>query len=353
MRIPQVIVCLLALSLTSCMYVPRNPEYEGPEPRPPELDEYYQVHEYWGVEEEVLDERKEYEVLEYILLTDVGPVTITFNRHYEHQDTLILVFPILGGKNLFANHFADYFAGSGYDTAIVHRDGAFKDPDNVERIEELFRDNVIRDRIALDFFEELHGKKRFGGFGISRGAINLAMTAGVDGRLKYNVLALGGENIVSIFRNSTQKGITKYRRKAQEKTQLDEDQLFDWLGKEVRTDPKYVAQHMDARDTLMVLALLDTTVPFSNGLQLRKRIGRPATIFLVADHYTALLFTQFIPIFPPDKMFGVFPFDYIERESVEFYDLRFDEGGINWPLLPFRAIQLPFRVLISAFDYIF
>lgn len=335
------------------MYVPRNPEYEGPTPRPPELDEYYPVYEYWGFEEEVLDQRRDYEIVEYLLLTDVGPVTITYQRHYEYQDTLILVFPILGGSNSFAKHFAEYFADSGYDTAIVHRDGAFKDPENVDRIEQLFRDNVIRDRIALDFFEELHGKKRFGGFGISRGAINLATTAGVDSRLEYNVLALGGENIVNIFQNSTQKGIEKYRRRAQEKKQLSEEDLFAWLDKQVKTDPKNVAQHLDARKTLMILGVFDTTVPLSNGLKLRQRIGRPSTIFLLTDHYTALLFTQFVPLFPPDKMFGVFPFDYIEREAIEFYDLNFDDGGINVniPLLPFRIIQFPFRAIITLLDY--
>jgi len=40
--------------------------------------------------------------------------------------------------------------------------------------------NVVRDRMAIDFFEQRLGKKEFGTLGISRGAINVAVTAGVD-----------------------------------------------------------------------------------------------------------------------------------------------------------------------------
>lgn len=333
--------------------MPGKLERQQPVLRPDKLNEYYSGGSgYWGLEEEVLEEREYYNIHQFILVTDKGPLTIDYYRHFDYDEDLIFVFPILGGSNKFAKHFAEFFADNGYDIAIVHRNSDFKRPENIDKIEELFRDSIIRDRLAMDFFEQFYAKKNFGSFGISRGAINVAMTAGVDSRLKYNVLAMGGSDLVEIFKYSNQKGIRKYRKRAMANKKMSLDKLFEWLAPRIKSDPKYLAKYIDPKDVLMFLAIFDRTVPISSGLRLRRQLDYPDTIFLFADHYTSLLYTQFVPLIPPDRKFGVLPFDYIERESLEFFNRKFGRDSFDWRLLPFRFVQLPFRTFFRLWDYL-
>jgi hypothetical protein len=120
------------------------------------------------------------------------------------------------------------------------------------------------------------------------------------------------------------------------------------LKAQLRTDPKYTAQYLDSRKTLLVLGIFDRTVPFSYGLKLREQIGRPETIFLFADHYVSLAYTQTISLLPPSKeKTGIFPFPYIEQEAVSFYKRSFNDGW-NWKSLPFRILQFPVNIVAEG-----
>jgi hypothetical protein len=126
------------------------------------------------------------------------------------------------------------------------------------------------------------------------------------------------------------------------------DQFFRALQKQLRTDPKFTAQYLDSRKTLLVLGIFDRTVPFSYGLKLREQIGRPETVFLFADHYVSLAYTQTISLVPPSKeKTGIFPFPYIEQEAVSFYKRSFDEGW-NWKVLPFKIVQTPLNLVAEG-----
>jgi len=97
-----------------------------------------------------------------------------------------------------------------------------------------------------------------------------------------------------------------------------------------------------------VLGIFDRTVPFSYGMKLREQIGRPETIFLFADHYVSLAYTQTVSLFPPSKeKAGLFPFPYIEQEAVSFYERSF-EGGWNWKALPFKILMLPVNIIAEG-----
>jgi hypothetical protein len=243
---------------------------------------------------------------------------------------------------------ARYFVESGLDAAIVNRSNEFKDPTKFEQLEEIFRLNIVRDRLALDFFQAEYGKKQFGSFGISRGAINVALTAGVDARLKYNVLAMGGTDLVNLFRDSNQKRIENYIQSVSDARGYTQDEFFTALRKQLRTDPKYTAQYLDGKNTLLVLGIFDRTVPFSYGLKLREQIGRPETIFLLADHYVSLAYTQTVSLLPPSKeKTGLFPFPYVEQEAVSFYKRSFNDDW-NWKALPFKILTLPFNLVAEG-----
>ena len=212
----------------------------------------------------------------------------------------------------------------------------------------------MRDRIALDYFEKVHKKTNFGSFGISRGAINAAMTAGVDPRLSANVFALGGSDLPKIFHDSDVGGIRKYQRRAAAKLGLTKDQLEAWFEDQIKTDPKNLAKYIDSNGTMLILAAFDSSVPISQGLKLRQQMGRPKTVILPSGHVTALLFTQFVPLLLPERSIALFPLDYVESESISFFNETFDKPEKTpLRLVPIRVLQMPFEFIITMFDYVF
>jgi hypothetical protein len=344
------ILLLLSLMLISgCFRVSGDSWYKGPPARPAAMEEYYKATAAYGnFRTEIVQDTDLYTLKHITIESYAGPIVVDYFEGREKTDHLVLVFPVLGGKNFIEKHIAKYLVESGFDAAIVNRSNEFKDPKMFDQLEEIFRLNVIRDRLALDFFEAELGKKRFGTFGISRGAINVALTAGIDKRLQYNVLVLGGTDLVHLFRDSNQSRIEKYIQSVRDEKGFTEDQFFTALQRQLRTDPKNTAQYMDGNNTLLILGIFDRTVPFTYGLKLRDQIGRPDTIFLMADHYVGLLYTQTVSVVPPSKdKGGLFPFPYVEEEAVQFYDRSFNNSW-NWSILPYRIIQEPVNLIAEA-----
>lgn len=343
--------CLLLFLITTlagCYALPLDPNYSGPVPRPAELSDYYSVGEsYKSHSVEIVYQEARFTLKRITIDTAVGKTTIDFYDRPEKSDSLILVFPVLGGrKNVIENYFAEYFARYGFDAAIVHRSEDFKKPENIDRLEELFRANVIRDRVAIDLFEREYGKKQFGSFGISRGAINVAMTAGVEPRLSHNVMLLGGSDLVSVFKRSDQSRIRKYIESVTATKGITAEQFFEQLRAQLRTEPGHVVQYMDARNTLLFLGMFDRTVPFRYGLKLRRQLGLPQTVFLPAGHYTSILYTQFAKLVPPSDEYALFPIDYIELEALNFYRRAFDPTYRNsLRLILLRALRVPFDIV--------
>lgn len=338
-----------AVVLTGCFRLSGNSFYEGPPERPAAMEEYYRPEKPYGSFREEIEKTTDEYTLKHITIESyAGPIVIDYFQQPKRTNSLVLVFPVLGGKNFIEKHIARYMVESGFDAAIVNRSNEFKDPTKFEHLEEIFRLNVVRDRLALDFFSAEYGKTQFGSFGISRGAINVAITAGIDPRLQYNVMAMGGTDLVHLFRDSSQSRIENYVTTVSEARGYSKPEFFAALSKQLRTDPKYTAQYMDSRKTLLILGIFDRTVPFSYGLKLRNQIGRPETVFLFADHYVSLAYTQTISLLPPSKeKSGIFPFPYIEQEAVSFYKRSFDDEW-NWKVLPFKLVQAPLNLIAEG-----
>ena len=345
------VVVMLSVNASGCAILPgADPysSYPGPAQRPQSVLEYYSYnseHPYSNVEEHIIRKTDRYTFKQIHLETEQGPATIDFYQRPEPSPYLIFVFPILGGKHVIEGYFAQHFAKNGFDAAIVHRDKDFKNPDQFAQIEENFRRNVVRDRIAIDLFTKEYGKSEFGTFGISRGGINVAVTAGVDKRLEHNVIALGGANLVELFKHSSERGIKKYRTKVQDALGLTTEEFYEFLERTVKTDPKYLARYMDARKTLMILSAFDKSVPIKYGMGLRREIGNPRTLFLPAGHVTGVLFTQFIKLIPPSESLAVFPFDVIESEALEFYHRSFKTHRRDFRHYPFILLKVPLEIL--------
>ena len=341
--------------LSGCAYRALDSRYAGPPPRPFELERYYPKGSYGEYTQEERRSERAFTLKRIKLTTSAGLVTLDFYRRPTRSENLIFVFPLLGGKNVVAEHFAEYFARRGYDTAIVHRVNDFKDPLKFDQLEELFRQGVIRDRIAIDFFEKEFGKKHFGAFGVSRGAINVAITAGIDARLRYNIMVMGGADLVRIFKTSNQGGIKKYRDRVIAAKQISSDEFYEQLAAQIKTDPKRLAKYINADDALLFFGVFDRTVPFARGMELRTEIGGPRTIYLLSNHYTSVLYTQFVRLVPPIQApevpsFLSFPLDYVERESLAVYDKKFKKRRFNPMVAIYRVLQLPFNLIARLVD---
>ena len=64
------------------------------------------------------------------------------------------------------------------------------------------------------------------------------------------------------------------------------------------------------RSVLLILASLDTVVPFKKGEELKQKMGNPETITISAGHYTAVVY---IP--------------YIQHQALQFFQERFRTGS--------------------------
>jgi hypothetical protein len=350
----RLLVFSLVLILGGCAVRPMRPGYQGPALRTPEVEKYYNASFVTPVStEKLLETHPRYTVKEVTIQTEFGESIVElYQKRRKVSDELVLIFPILGGKYWFERYYARFLVRAGIDAAIILRNPEFKKPENVDRIEELLREGVVRDRRTIDVMERNYGKKQFGSFGISRGGINVAITAGVEPRLKSNVIVMGGTDIVGIFRDTNQRGVGRYIKKvlALKGNGYTEEDFLNFLERTIKTDPMSLAKYLDARHTLMFITLFDRTVPVKYQTRLREAIGFPETYYLPTDHYLSLLYTQFVPMLPPSREATLLPFDFIETESIKFYRREFGMKGVRLMDLPFDLFLVPSRAFFYLWD---
>ena len=75
---------------------------------------------------------------------------------------------------------------------------------------------------------------------------------------------------------------------------LTPDQFHQQLKTTIACDPMAYADHINAAQSMMILALFDRAVPFKKGQELKEKIGNPETIYLVSGHYSAILYLYYV-----------------------------------------------------------
>lgn len=344
------VICLL----NGCVRLARGTYTSPPPERPSFIDAYYsEGRTYSRFVEHRVQPTKNYTVRRILIESGVGEISLDYyQRQQNASDEIILVFPVLGGKPIIESYLADYLARHGYETAIIHRSDEFKDPRLFDSLEKIFRNNIIRDRIAMDFFAKQYGKKIFGGVGMSRGAINLATLAGIDERLQHNVYILGATDLAGVFKDSDQRRISNYVQFVADARNTDENGFKAIFRQKVITEPTSFTRYLNPENSLIILAMFDQTVPFRHGLKLRRQMGDPETILLFSEHFGSVAFTQILKIIPVLNEICLFPFDYIEGETLEFLDKSFHRPTRWWHLLPIRILQGPLNVISSGLSEI-
>ena len=213
-----------------------------------------------------------------------------------NRTAVILVLPIIGGGYPLEKIFCSYFARQGMAAVLVRRDRLKRTIDRLEEVDDILRQAAIDARQAIDWVETRRelDSARIGVFGISMGGIRAAFLTPLDPRIRAAAIGLAGGDLPYIVTHSTESGLTRRRRSYLEKTGLNEPEFEKELQKIVNCDPLAVASAVDPGKVLLVIAAIDTAVPTSKQLELRRAMGRPETVFLPTGHYTALLFVPYI-----------------------------------------------------------
>lgn len=285
---------------TGCIYSPQNPDYAGPLPPDAQLLEPFNYSKNHVIPTSVpVKTSSSHRVvrLEFSSNSGPGPKWTPFHADYyqlrkKGRHPVILLLPILKGKERIIKSFARYFAQNGYAAVVVQRQKSFKTLKTFEGVNGILRQAVINHKLVLDWLEtrpEIDAQK-IGILGISMGGIKAALVSAVDKRIKASVLIITAGDIPYVLMKTRENGLTRKRKKHLEKFAVTPALLYKALRSEITFDPLFYAPYINSENTLMVLARFDNIAPISKGRELKKRIGHPETIFLPTGHFTAIFF---------------------------------------------------------------
>jgi dienelactone hydrolase len=219
----------------------------------------------------------------------------SLQHRYEPRQPAVLMLPISGGVDFSVEGFAQLFVTHGINCAIVHnRKVNLEDTQDAAEVEAYFRQTVLDNRQVLDYLVTRPDvdPNRLGCLGLSLGGIKATLVAAVDGRIRCAVLGLAGGSMADIALHSAEPRLKRYVDDLQW-AGVPADILYAELRDKIRTDPLRLGPYLDARTTLLFVAGLDRVVPTWTGQQLRRAIGGPRTIYLLAGHYTSFLYLPY------------------------------------------------------------
>lgn len=305
-----------AVSLCSCAHYQCNPDYTGPSHRSAELLEYYSYPEQ-KIEAKVekIGEKKRYVVerIEFpsaLNVFDTDNVKVDFYiQKKPGKFPTILVFPIANGIDFCAKGFASHFASKGLNCAIVHnRDVEIEDIQNAEYVEDYLRQTVLDSRQILDYLVERKkvDSNKLGCLGMSLGGIRASVVSAVDERIKCCVIGLAGGSMADIAFLSGLKEVKRYIKGLVERG-ISKEIIRTEISDKIITDPLKLARYIDARNTLMYVAMFDRVIHRKCGDKLWEAAGKPEAVYILSGHFTSLLFLP-----------------YAEWDSLNFFKEKFE-----------------------------
>jgi hypothetical protein len=292
----------LTALVSGCAYFPlaKSPRQAAQMPHDLEREFSYQRNSSGAHSESIKSSEKLYDIRRVALPISVvrksTSPAIGFDYYLPHAGEkfpVIIILAISGGGYALEQNFASYFAELGYAAIVVDREHELdQDAGGGRGVDLAMRQGVITNRQIVDWIEtrkELD-TSRIGVLGTSTGAIKGAMLAATESRISASVLLLVGGDLPHILMHSDLPKIVKKREQYLSDSTLSQAELEALLRQNVSLDPLRLAPFIDPSKVMLVLAGLDTTVPFSTGWQLRGAMGEPQTVVLFGNHYTALLY---------------------------------------------------------------
>jgi len=299
----------------SCAHYQCDPDYAGPSQRNITLLEYYSYPEQ-KIEAKVerISEKKHYfiERIEFPSALNVfNNENIKFDFYVQKKAgkfPTILVLPIANGIDFCAKGFARQFASNGLNCAIVHnRDIEIEDIQNAEYVEDYLRQTVLDSRQILDYLierDEVDGDK-LGCLGMSLGGVRASIVSAVDERLKCCVIGLAGGSMADIAFLSELNEVKRYIKGLVERG-VSRETIRNEISDKIVTDPLKLAEYIDARETLMYIAMFDRVIHRKCGDKLWEAAGKPEAVYILSGHFTSLLFLP-----------------YAEHDSLNFFKKKF------------------------------
>jgi hypothetical protein len=280
-----------------CAAVPRAQEAV-----PPEVDEYYAVpaDAVRRLGEQIAAEETRSDGARHLRMQiDLGVPSVLdiYLASAEGGDRrpLVLMTPPL--EVAFATRYlARRYARGGVHAAVVTPDEVFIEPELCPReIEAKLRRGVVTARAVLRVLScrDDVDSSRLRYLGVSAGGIFGGILLAVEPSIGRAALVLPGGDIPRIIGESSEPRIREYRE-AWAARGVGSDALVAELQREVRTDPRLLARHVDPRRVLLFIGSCDTSVPTETGLDLRRALGDPEVYLLSGGHVTSCLCFGFI-----------------------------------------------------------
>lgn len=281
-----------------------NPDYPGPKPLPFLVQKDFDYIKFTGdYSSEILEETDRFTISQIRFTPSFNIIDLDHDIIMDYyaiknkaKAPVILVLPIFGGSNYFANTFARYFADHGFSSLIVHRQKRYKTFKDLDKIDKILKQIVLDHKQAIDWIEMQNDldSDRIGVFGISMGGIKAALISSLDKRIKASVMCLTGGNLAEIIATSDEKGVVKRREEYMKKHNISQAEFNDRLKSNITCDPINYAEYINASNSLMVLARFDSAVPYKYGNELWIKMGKPEKIIMPTGHYTAILGLQYV-----------------------------------------------------------
>ena len=309
-----ILVCGTFL-LCSCAHYKCDPAYIGPIKRSAEILEYYSYpRQQIEAKVEKIAEKKHY-VIQKIEFPSALNVFNTENIKIDYylqkkpgRFPTVLVLPIGNGVDFCAKGFARCFASNGFNCAIVHN--RHVDIENIvsaEQVEDYLRQTVLDSRQILDYLMDRDKVDcdKLGCLGMSLGGIRASLVSAVDDRVKCSVIGLAGGSMADVAFLCTLGEVKRYMKGLLERG-VSPETIHAEIAAKVVTDPLRLAKYIDARETLMYIAMFDRVIHRKCGDKLREAIGKPETVYTFSGHFTSLLYLL-----------------YAERNSLSFFKKKF------------------------------
>jgi hypothetical protein len=296
-----ILVCGTAF-LCSCAHYKCDPAYAGPSERTAEMLQYYSCpKQQIEAKVEKLGEKKHYFVqrIEFPSALNVFNTENVKLDYYVQKKPgkfpTVLVLPIANGIDFCAKGFAKHFASHGFNCAIVHN--RHIDIDNIssaEQVEDYLRQTVLDSRQILDYLieqDEVDGDK-LGCLGMSLGGIRASVVSAADERIKCSVIGLAGGSMADVAFLCSLGEVKRYIKALRERG-VSPKTIRAEVSRKVVTDPLKLAEYIDARQTLMYIAMFDRVIHRQCGDKLWEAAGKPEVVYTFSGHFTSLLFLPY------------------------------------------------------------
>lgn len=294
---------LVAVLATSCARYKCDPAYAGPATRTAQMLEYYSYpHRPIDAKVETLRDKKRYAIkrVEFASALNVfGTENIKVDYYVQKgrgKFPTVLALPIAGGVDFCVESFARHYASNGFNCAVVHNRPVELDTiESAKQAEDYLRQTVLDSRQVLDYLvaQEEVDVDKIGCLGLSLGGIKASVVSGVDERIKCTVVGLAGGSMADIFLESKEKTVRDCAKQWME-LGVSPEALRIELEDKLVTDPLRLAKYVDARNTLMYIAMFDRIVPKECGKNLWRATGKPEVVYLFSGHFTSILYLPFV-----------------------------------------------------------